>query len=588
MTTAGSKRPREQHAPATNGLTVLHRSRLVPWNVAAVTSVAACPDGSVFAAGYDDGKVEVFDATLFTCLARIPGADGTEISSVAWARAPGDPHWRLFASTLDGSILELSCCQLQAIAVTDSFGGPIWSLKAAPASDSSSAGGTVTQLAAACGDGSVKLFAVHGNAPGAEYVRSLPRGPRCRPRPTTTSTARGPGCWFTQQRLESPASRLTAAGTELQRITVGTSSSSPPCVWSLLVLPDGTIVSGDQEGAVQFWDGSFGTLLSRQQHFVGDVLALAASPDGSTVWASGVDPRVALFHLVPDKVTGGLRWLFLDQRSPHSHDVRCLAVLTRPDSHPLLISGRPAQQQPLVQQEAGGQFEGDHWDLLALPQQLATITTNSKQHILAAALSPDASAVAVLAVVTAAGIELLSAAGLQHRGRVHLVSDAAAVTAVGFSPNSKFIAVATASNSVTAYSVETGMPTQWTLKNHGALAELLQHLPGSIMGLSFRPTPAEPLSLLLHSAGGMCHVDMAAALPLYKPPEKVARHKQNPALPQASPLGEVGRNGRLLLLQHPCLLLEYLSATEALLLEKPWQDVLSQLMPPLYRHRYGS
>jgi WD40 repeat protein len=69
MTTAGSKRPREQHAPATNGLTVLHRSRLVPWNVAAVTSVAACPDGSVFAAGYDDGKVEVFDATLFTCLA---------------------------------------------------------------------------------------------------------------------------------------------------------------------------------------------------------------------------------------------------------------------------------------------------------------------------------------------------------------------------------------------------------------------------------------------------------------------------------------------------------------------------------------
>jgi U3 small nucleolar RNA-associated protein 4 len=64
-------------------------------------------------------------------------------------------------------------------------------------------------------------------------------------------------------------------------------------VWALLVLPDGTIVSGDQEGAVQFWDGGFGTLLSRQQHFAADVLALAASPDGSSVWASGVDPRVS-------------------------------------------------------------------------------------------------------------------------------------------------------------------------------------------------------------------------------------------------------------------------------------------------------
>jgi hypothetical protein len=230
-------------------------------------------------------------------------------------------------------------------------------------------------------------------------------------------------------------------------------------------------------------------------------------------------------------------------------------------------------------------------------QQLAPAAAAAPQDVWCGGLAPympRATLVAVspngqvLAVVTAAGIQLLSAAGLQRRHRVQLVGDPAAVTTVGFSPNSKFIAVATASNSVTAYSAETGMPTQWTLKNHGALAELLQHLPGSILGLSFRPTPAEPLSLLMHSAGGMCHVDLAAALPLYKPPEKAPRHKQNPALPQASALGEVGRNGRLLLLQHPCLLLGYLSATEALLLEKPWQDVLTQLMPPLYRHRYGS
>lgn len=59
--------------PDANGLTVLHRvrasSRLVPWKVAAVTSIAACPDGSVFAAGYDDGKVEIYDAELFNVLA---------------------------------------------------------------------------------------------------------------------------------------------------------------------------------------------------------------------------------------------------------------------------------------------------------------------------------------------------------------------------------------------------------------------------------------------------------------------------------------------------------------------------------------
>ena len=34
-------------------------------------------------------------------------------------------------------------------------------------------------------------------------------------------------------------------------------------VWDLLYLPDGTLVSADSDGAVQFWDGRFGTLLQR-------------------------------------------------------------------------------------------------------------------------------------------------------------------------------------------------------------------------------------------------------------------------------------------------------------------------------------
>jgi U3 small nucleolar RNA-associated protein 4 len=43
------------------------------------------------------------------------------------------------------------------------------------------------------------------------------------------------------------------------RVCAGSSTAAPPRVWCLLVLPDGTIVSGDSDGAVQMWDGSFGT-----------------------------------------------------------------------------------------------------------------------------------------------------------------------------------------------------------------------------------------------------------------------------------------------------------------------------------------
>ena len=57
-------------------------------------------------------------------------------------------------------------------------------------------------------------------------------------------------------------------GRELVRFTVSSSSLAAACVWQLLVLPDGTVVSGDSEGAVQFWDGRFGTLLQVGHFFL--------------------------------------------------------------------------------------------------------------------------------------------------------------------------------------------------------------------------------------------------------------------------------------------------------------------------------
>lgn len=72
-------------------------------------------------------------------------------------------------------------------------------------------------------------------------------------------------------------------------------------VWDLLFLPDGTLVSADSEGAVQFWDGATGTLLRRFAQHQADVLRLAAAPDGRAVWAAGVDPQLAVFH----RVAGG-------------------------------------------------------------------------------------------------------------------------------------------------------------------------------------------------------------------------------------------------------------------------------------------
>lgn len=67
------------------------------------------------------------------------------------------------------------------------------------------------------------------------------------------------------------------------------------CVWSLLALPDGTMVTGDSRGFVSFWDAVHGTAVAQFRRHAADVLALAASPDGRSVYAAGVDPQVVLY-----------------------------------------------------------------------------------------------------------------------------------------------------------------------------------------------------------------------------------------------------------------------------------------------------
>ena len=76
--------------------------------------------------------------------------------------------------------------------------------------------------------------------------------------------------------------------------------SSDLCVWAVKVLRDGTVVSGDGSGAVTFWDSQHGTRICHFRH-PADVLSLAASPDGSTVFAAGRMPRVRMYHRVRQK-----------------------------------------------------------------------------------------------------------------------------------------------------------------------------------------------------------------------------------------------------------------------------------------------
>uniref|UniRef100_A0A0V0IUX6 Putative cirhin-like n=1 Tax=Solanum chacoense TaxID=4108 RepID=A0A0V0IUX6_SOLCH len=131
---------------------------------------------------------------------------------------------------------------------------------------------------------------------------------------------------------------------EIYRITVGLGglgSGSDLCIWSLLALRCGTLVSADSSGSVQFWDSQHGTLLQSHSSHKGDVNALAASPSHTRVFSAGSDGQVVLYKLSVDfagadegNVTSSVmkKWVYISHVRAHTHDVRALTIAV-PISH---------------------------------------------------------------------------------------------------------------------------------------------------------------------------------------------------------------------------------------------------------------
>lgn len=369
-----------------DGMVILHRARFIEWQPSAVVALTTSDDGSLTVAARENGDIELYEAATFQLLRRIPGHVDASPTSVALVTSDegSAEGCRLFTAGLDGTIIEYdleSCCPGT---ITDGNGGAIWNLAFAPnlnlepnsKSNSKSNSkfeseykhenehgpqtipngvghGTAPQqhddnedssseegeddiqrndsslpsniLAAACDDGSVRLFTVEYGLPGVVYLKSLPRVEgrtlAVAWHPTAEFLVSGgtDGCIHVWQ---------VATGREMLRINVGDGTGREVSIWSLLVLPDGTIVSGDSVGNVCFWDGRFGTLISKFDRHAADVLALAASPDGTMVFAAGVDPQIGVFKKLQGGAAGSnsQSWAFLSAKRTHTHDVRAMCI----------------------------------------------------------------------------------------------------------------------------------------------------------------------------------------------------------------------------------------------------------------------
>ncbi|XP_042336585.1 U3 small nucleolar RNA-associated protein 4 homolog isoform X2 [Sceloporus undulatus] len=290
---------------------VVHRARLFGFVPSGVRALAASPSAGLLASSRLDGALELFALRSNAFRHKvIPGHETRVPEAICFAA--GD---RLFGASLNGDVFEYDLEKLCVKYSLDAFGGPIWSMAADP---------TGTQLAVGCDDGSIKLFAVLSDR--IQFERHLDRQKgrilSLSWHPSGTKIAAGS--------LDLILVFDIKSGRAIQQIHVDRrlqESHAQKCVvWGVAFLSDGTIVSADSAGKVQFWDSEMGTLFSKHPVSKSAALCVALSETEDSLVVGTSDGSVYQFQLLPVRLDNGEnQWVRTRRYQIHTHDVRAVA-----------------------------------------------------------------------------------------------------------------------------------------------------------------------------------------------------------------------------------------------------------------------
>uniref|UniRef100_A0A2K6AFL3 UTP4 small subunit processome component n=1 Tax=Mandrillus leucophaeus TaxID=9568 RepID=A0A2K6AFL3_MANLE len=298
----------------------VHRVRFFNYVPSGIRCVAYNNRSNRLAVSRTDGTVEVYNLSANYFQEKFfPGHESRATEALCWAEGQ-----RLFSAGLNGEIMEYDLQALNIKYAVDAFGGPIWSMAASPSG---------SQLLVGCEDGSVKLFQITPDKIQFErnFDRQKSRILSLSWHPSGTHIAAGSIDYISVFDVKS-GSAIHKMIVDRQHMGV---SKRKCIVWGVAFLSDGTVISVDSAGKVQFWDSATGTLVKSHLIANADVQSIAVAEQEDSFVVGTAEGTVFHFQLVPvTSNSSEKQWVRTKPFQHHTHDVRTVA-----HSPTALISG---------------------------------------------------------------------------------------------------------------------------------------------------------------------------------------------------------------------------------------------------------
>lgn len=379
----------------------IHRCRFVPYPPSAINALAFSHPSSLtspgkgpsslrLAIGRANGDIEIWNPLKGSWYQEsiVQGAKDRSIEGLVWTQDPEDVDkrgnnipgkLRLFSIGYSTSVTEWDLGTGRPARQCSGNYGEIWCAAAQPKGrllkEAGGATGDRTQdeesqtqsLAVGCADGAIVLLSTADG--DLRFARMLARPPKKKSRVLSLTF---------QNRYTIIAGHVDSTirvydvrnGQQLRNMTLGAGPKGGPkeiLVWSVKCLSDGTIISGDSTGTLCLWDGKNHSLLQRIKGHDADILDVAVSADGQSIFSGGMDRRTTLYKQAGSGRPGQYhRWAKITHQRMHQNDVKAMATFeTRGLS--VLVSGGLDTTPIVIPIQAFGREH--HRTLTNLPQE---------------------------------------------------------------------------------------------------------------------------------------------------------------------------------------------------------------------------